>query len=94
MSTLDYFGRPVEPPVFCSVEGCGRTHHSQGLCTTHYSRLNRGYDLHAPIRKPARKLTAEQIAIARSSRLTHAALAEAYNVAPSTIFNARKGRHE
>lgn len=96
MNILDYLSgtkAKAEPSALrsalCSVEGCERRLHAQGLCGTHYARVYRGDDLHAPLRKPPRKLTAEQIAIARSSRLSHAVLAEAYNVAPSTIYNAR-----
>lgn len=35
----------------CSVPGCGGKHEAKGFCMTHYSRLLRGDDIAAPVRR-------------------------------------------
>lgn len=35
----------------CSADGCERTAHGHGLCTTHYTRLRRGVAVDLPVRR-------------------------------------------
>jgi hypothetical protein len=41
----------LKPP--CSVEGCTYQAHTKGMCSTHYTRMRKGMDLAAPIRRRA-----------------------------------------
>ena len=45
-----YVAYPDKRPI-CSVEGCGRTRHARGLCTTHIARMRNGQDLAPPVQR-------------------------------------------
>jgi hypothetical protein len=31
--------RNLQPPEFCSIDGCGKKHRSKGFCNMHYTRF-------------------------------------------------------
>ncbi|APQ42051.1 HNH endonuclease [Mycobacterium phage Rajelicia] len=84
----------------CEVEGCGRPHHSKGLCNFHRQRQRRGLPLEKEPRgeagRPHAKLTADDVALMRQLRkdqgLTYRELARMFEIHVSNVGHVIQGK--